>query len=189
VKKGYFISTLLFLVCCYKPSNAQSQLKNPQLRVIIIRHGEEPSKGDNLSCLGLNRALQLPAVLYSKFGIPDYTYVPTMEHSSATKHARMFQTVIPIAVKYNLRINSKYDEMDSINLAIDIKSKNGTVLLVWDHKAIPSIVRALGVVGFELKWEDGDYDSIWIINFTDGTVFFSADKQGIIPKLNCPGSK
>jgi hypothetical protein len=39
------------------------------LKVVIIRHGEKPETGDNLSCQGENRALQLPAVLYKKYNI------------------------------------------------------------------------------------------------------------------------
>jgi hypothetical protein len=183
-RKGF--SIILNILCCVAYSFAQPQLKNAHVRIVIIRHGENPSKGDNLNCQGLNRSLQLPAVLYSKFGIPDYTYVPSMGHDSATKHARMYQTVIPMSVKYNLRINSQYDEKDSSNLAADIKSKNGTVLLVWDHKAIPSIVRALGVKSFSLKWNDKDFDSIWIITINKGAATFSTDKEGLLPGLNCP---
>lgn len=189
MKKGYYFIPLLLLVCCHILCPAQSPLKNTMLRVVIIRHGEDPPKGDNLSCQGLNRSMQLPAVLNSKFGIPDFTYVPTMEHNSVTKHSRMYQTVVPMAVKYNLRINSRYDEKDSTNLAADIKTKHGTILLVWDHKAIPAIVRALGVSGFNLKWNASDYDSIWIITLTTGTASFSTDKEGLIPGPLCPGSE
>jgi hypothetical protein len=161
---------------------------NDFLKIIIIRHGENPVKGDNLSCQGLNRSLQLPAVLNSKFGIPNYTYVPALSHDAATKHARMFQTIIPMSVKYDLKINSKFDEKDSTNLAAEIRSKNGTILLVWDHKAIPSIVRALGVPNFFLKWRDDDYDSIWIIDLVHGIPVFSTDKEGLSPGPVCPGS-
>ncbi|HWY33058.1 MAG TPA: hypothetical protein VNX68_00345, partial [Nitrosopumilaceae archaeon] len=71
--------------------------------VIIIRHGEKPLKGKNLNCQGLNRSLKLPAVLYSKFGIPGNVYVPSLDNNISTGHARMFQTVIPLAAKYNLK--------------------------------------------------------------------------------------
>jgi len=115
------------------------------LKIVIIRHGEKPEKGNNLTCQGLNRALQLPPVIYAKFGVPDYVYVPSISLDEKTKHARMFETVIPIAAKYNLTINSKYEEHDSANIASDLKSKKGTILISWEHHAITSIVKALGV--------------------------------------------
>ncbi|HEY1870775.1 MAG TPA: hypothetical protein VGG71_06930 [Chitinophagaceae bacterium] len=44
-------------------------------------------------------------------------------------------------------------------------TKHGTVLIVWEHGAIPTIVRAPGVQNFKQRWGDEDYDSIWIISF------------------------
>jgi hypothetical protein len=187
IQRGLLI--LVFQVFCHMDSRTQSPTKTPSLKVIIIRHGENPLKGDNLSCQGLNRSIQLPPVLYSKFGIPNFAYVPALGRGSATKHARMFQTIVPMSIKYNLKINSNYDEDDSINLAADIRTKNGIVLVVWDHKAIPPIVRALGVAGFHLKWSEEDFDSIWIVTYTNGKAIFSADKEGLSPGLRCPGTE
>src|SRR5579863_5027199 len=133
------------------------------LRVVIIRHAEKPLKGDNLNCQGLNRSIRIPAILVAKFGVPDYTYVPAMGLDSSTRHSRMFQTIIPLAVKYNLIINTKFAEKDSDGVALDIRSKSGTVLMVWEHRDLTPVVRAFGIRDFNLHWSDDDYDSIWII--------------------------
>jgi hypothetical protein len=154
--------------------------------VVIIRHAEKPEKGKNLNCQGLNRSLKLPAVLYSKFGIPGSIYVPSLDNNESTGHARMFQTVIPLAAKYNLKINSRYGEMDTATLAKEIRGKKGFVLVVWQHSIIPSIVRALGVQGFKMHWGDNDYDSIWIITFQKGIAKISFDKEGLAPSTSCP---
>jgi hypothetical protein len=154
--------------------------------IVVIRHAEKPPKGKNLNCQGLNRSLKLPAVLYSKFGIPGSIYVPSIDNNVSTSHARMFQTVIPLAAKYNLTINSKYTETDTATLAKEIKTKKGIVLVVWQHSTIPSIVRALGVKGFNMKWDDNDYDSIWIINFQKGIAKITFDKEGLRPSTSCP---
>jgi hypothetical protein len=154
--------------------------------VVIIRHGEKPLKGENLNCQGLNRSLKLPAVLYSKFGIPGGIYIPSLDNNISTGHARMFQTVIPLAAKYNLKINSKYTEMDTAALAREIKRQKGFVLVVWEHSMIPSIVRALGVQGFHKNWGDNDYDSIWIIHFQQGIAKITFDKEGLLPSTSCP---
>ena len=45
------------------PPQAPREPKGPPLQVVIIRHGEKPTEGDNLSAEGLARALVLPDVL------------------------------------------------------------------------------------------------------------------------------
>jgi hypothetical protein len=154
------------------------------LKVVMIRHGEKPDPGDNLSCQGENRALKLPAVLYQKFNIPDYTYVPTLKTGDATKHSRMFQTVSPFAITYNLTVDSKYEEDDYSNVADDVKKKTGTVLLVWEHKAIQPIAEKLGIKN-PPAWEGSDFDSIWIITYKNGEATLAFDKEGITPTPDC----
>ena len=175
---GRIVLMVLCFVCFTAFSFAQT--------VVIIRHAEKPLKGKNLNCQGLNRSLKLPAVLYSKFGIPGSIYVPSLDNNESTGHARMFQTVIPFAAKYNLKINSRYSEIDLAALAKDIKKQKGIVLVVWQHTTIPSIVRALGVQGFNMHWSDDDYDSIWIIHFQNGIAKITFDKEGLRPSASCP---
>jgi hypothetical protein len=180
------VIALLSFACSF----AQQSANPVALKVVIIRHGEKPETGDNLSCAGLNRALALPPVLKNAVGIPDYTYVPTMKTGKKTGSVRMFQTVTPFAVKYNLTINSKYQEMDSTGAASDVLKKRGVVLMVWEHSNIPPLARALGVPG-ELSWKGKDFDSIWTIEFTenaDKTLTFKDFKisqENITPSDKC----
>src|SRR5947208_16944991 len=94
----YILITLLAAIGFIYCSNSQSTQSNLQ-RIIIIRHGEKPDQGDNLSCQGLNRALQLPAVLNQKFGTPNAIFVPSLKMGKSTNAARMYQTIVPFAVK------------------------------------------------------------------------------------------
>ena len=149
------------------------------LTIVLIRHGEKPETGDNLSPQGLSRALQLPAVLYNKFGVPNHVYVPALGIDFTTTHSRMFQTVTPFAVQYNLGINSKFDEKDFTGLTNHIREKTGLALLVWEHHGINDLVLALGVNDAPI-WADEDYDSIWMVTFTEsGAPVLSFDKQNI----------
>jgi len=154
------------------------------LKVVIIRHGEKPETGDNLSCQGEHRALQLPTVLYQKFNKPDYTYIPTLGLGKATKHARMFQTVTPFAVQYNLTVDSKFDKDDYSKIAKNVLEKTGTVLMVWEHKAIQPIAQQLGVKNAP-AWNGDDFDSIWVITYQNGKAALSFDKEGITPSSEC----
>lgn len=180
----------LFRAVLYLPgwlffcSAVLAQPADSPLRVVLIRHGEKPKKGDNLSCQGLNRSMQLPGLLYSRFGIPSATYIPAIGLGDSTKHSRMFQTIIPFAVKYNLALTSKFAEKDSAGIAGDILERKGLVLVVWEHKAIPSIAHALGVAG-DLKWDDEDYDSIWIIAWQHGVAGLTKGAEGLKPGAAC----
>lgn len=155
-----------------------------QLKIVIIRHGEKPETGDNLSCQGESRALQLPRVLYQKFNKPDYIYVPSLELGKSITHARMFQTITPFAIKYNLTINGKFNADDYSNITENILKKKGVVLMVWEHSVIESLAKKLGVKN-PPPWDDNDYDSIWVITYPNGKAVMTFDKEGIIPSLDC----
>jgi len=153
-------------------------------KVVIIRHGEKPKSGDNLSCQGENRALRLPAVLHKKFGKPDYTYVPALKLGESTNHARMFQTVVPFAVKYDLTLNSKFAESDVAGVAKDVLTHTGLVLVVWEHSQIPSLVAALGV-SQPPAWKKEDFDSIWVVSYAAGQAPMTIGAEGITPSPQC----
>ena len=154
------------------------------LKIVIIRHAEKSKDGDNLSCQGQNRATQLASVLYQKINKPDFTYVPALKLDKATKHSRMFQTVTPFAVKYDLTINSKYAVDDYADVAKSVFKKSGTVLMVWSHSEMADLVSALGVDGAP-TWDDADFDGIWTITYPDGKAVLTVDTEGLSPQQNC----
>jgi len=174
--------TIALLCISFSTVTVYGQQSN--LKIVFIRHGEKPEKGDNLTCKGWNRSVQLPAVLYKKIGIADYIYTPSMAQEEHTKHSRMFQTAMPYAIKYNLKINSSHQEKEFDQIAKDLKSKTGTVLVIWEHKAIAGIVAALGVEK-AVEWGDDDFDSIWTVTYKDGKAMLTKDAENIHPKDDC----
>jgi hypothetical protein len=187
--KPYFLVLLLTLFslvgCDGKKHASDNHAPDHDLKVVIIRHGEKPKDGDNLSCQGQNRALQLSAVLHQKFNVPDYIYVPALKSDESTKHSRMFQTISPFAIKYNVTINSKYSSDENEKIARSVLKKSGVVLMVWDHSAIQSLASTLGV-HHAPKWDDADFDSIWVIRFDNGKAKLTTDSEGLIPSPTCP---
>jgi hypothetical protein len=165
-------------------SSTGQKAQERNLKVIIIRHGEKPATGDNLSCTGMNRALQLPGVLKKKFGIPAHTYVPSLRCGKSTEHARMFQTVAPFAIKHGLKVNSEFAEDDFENIAADVLNKTGIILMVWEHSAIQNLASSLGAAN-PPAWKDRDFDSIWIIDFKSDKPVLHFDKEGIKPASKC----
>jgi hypothetical protein len=185
IGKVYKSLSLIFLIVMLSLSTYSFSQTGSETKIIFIRHGEKPEKGGNLTCKGLNRALLLPAVIKNKFGIPDYTYVPTLKMADKTSHARMFETVVPLAVRYNLIINSKFDEKDKSGIATEIKGEKGTILVVWEHSMIADIVHELGITS-ELNWPGDDYNSIWIVTFNNGKPTLTKDNEGVNPSDECP---
>lgn len=154
--------------------------------IVIIRHGEKQEQNENLNCMGLNRSLKLINVLYKKIGVPSYIYVPALGNGNKTLHSRMFQTITPFAVRYNVSINSSFDGTDFASLAKELKHKKGTILLVWNHGKIPALAKALGVKHQKLSWNDTDFDSIWTITGTGKDKVLKVDHEGIVPANGCP---
>jgi hypothetical protein len=188
--KRYYLAILLAITaisltnCVDTKHDGDRKIPSNNLKVVIIRHGEKPKDGDNLSCQGQNRALQLANVLHQKFSIPDTIYIPALKSDSFTKHSRMFQTISPFAIKYNLPINSKYNADENEKIAKSVFKREGIVLMVWEHSAINSLTARLGVDDTP-QWDNSDFDSIWIINYQDGKAKLSVDKEGINPSEEC----
>ena len=182
------ISTLFCVLVFLVSTNSFAQSKNAgvKLKVVIIRHGEKPSTGDNLCPKGLDRANLLPAVLDKVISVPDYTYIPQVNTGKTTRSIRMLETITPFAVAHNLTLNSNFKNEDVKKAAADVLQKKGVVLMVWEHSNIPDLAKALGVTG-KLKWKDDDYDSIWIIEYpaNSQTPVMRIEQENLHPKGKC----
>jgi hypothetical protein len=157
------------------------------LKVVMIRHGEKPETGENLSCQGQDRALKLRTVLYEKFNVPNQIFVPKLKVGEATTHARMFQTISPFAIQHNLSIDSEFDTDDDAGVAKKVLEKTGTVLIVWEHKTLQKIAEKLGIKD-PPDWKGSDFDSIWVITYPHGKAKLVRDQEGITPNPACPAN-
>jgi hypothetical protein len=186
LKKNCLFRTLLcLLIPVVLALPGQSYAQSSARRLVFIRHAERPDNGENLNCVGFNRSVLLPAVLYRKFRLPTDIFIPSLKSGNVTKRSRMMETILPYAIKFNLSINSKYDEDDSKGIAAALLKETGTVIIVWDHTKIPDIVSQLGIKQY-LKWEHDDFDSIWIIIFPKGKPVLKIDREGLNPPNGCP---
>jgi hypothetical protein len=183
--KNNILTILLALGCIFSCRQSDASGKEV-LKIVIIRHAEKSGNDDNLSCKGFNRSMLLPAVLYRKFGIPNKIYVPKINAGAQTKHLRMLQTVTPLAAKYRIPINTRYDEDGYDDLVNALLHEKGLVIVVWEHNTIPPIVRRLAPAADHLHWDDNDYDSICIISFQrSGKPALSFDSEHINPGDKC----
>lgn len=176
-----FVFAFVLITLFFRCANAQSDL-----RIVIIRHGEKPQSGENLNCAGLNRAMKLPAVIAAKFGKPAYLFVPSLGMSQITTHSRMYQTAVPLAVKYNLSINTSYAVKDSKEMGKELEKLHGTVLVIWEHNSVMKLIKGLDVDTTNLDWPDSDYDSMWIVTYKNGKAQLQKDMENIRPGAGCP---
>jgi len=136
--------------------------------ILIIRHAEEPSKGDGLSSRGTARAQEY--VEYFK----DFTidgkplkidYLFAASDSSNSKRPRL--TLEPIAQALDISIDSQFKSKDFLKLAQKIETlpQGSNVLICWHHSDIPNLLGALGADAEKVlqkdKWPGKVYG--WLI--------------------------
>lgn len=83
---------------------------------------------------------------------------------------RSVETVEPLAQALNLRV-LQYHHSDFAKMVKAIRKnreyEGKTVLICWQHKAIPKVAAALGVTN-PPDWSREVFDRIWVITFKDG---------------------
>lgn len=146
-------------------------------QVIIIRHAEKPSTGDDLNAKGRQRAaalvpyfLESPEVLEYKTPVAIYAQKSTEDHLSR----RPVDTIKGLAKALNQEL-IQYPRADAMKMVKDIMAKpeyeGKMVLICWSHTGIPDMARAFGVKEVP-EWAGKVYDRAWIITFKNGTPSF-----------------
>lgn len=143
-------------------------------QVIIIRHGEKPQSGSDLSPRGYERAQALvgffqnnPAV--TQYGAPAAIYAEKPKPDGS--QVRPLETVQPLAESLGLQVNTGYKKADASGLAQAILSdpayRGKMVLISWEHHMIPAIAQAFGMSQTP-DWANDVFDRAWILNFDGG---------------------
>ena len=154
-------------------------------KVMVIRHGEKPSNpppygitpdgGRDKECLtvrGWQRAGALACYFAptagglqdSALAKPQFLYAskPVKRRGSQ----RSIQTLMPLAEKLGIKINSKYSRDEQKEMLEDALSCEGVVLICWQHEYIPAIAnRILGdTTTAPQSWPEGRYDMVWVFD-------------------------
>merc|ERR1711918_66440 len=122
-------------------------------RVILIRHGEKPSKGDDLSEAGRKRA----ECLVNHFKGAGITNLYAYTDKSSR---RSVETLTPFAESQHLQIDTQTGRDDTSGLAKRLAdlSEDAVALVCWEHSVISEIAKALGVShpgsydGYDAEW-------------------------------------
>ncbi|MDD5250990.1 MAG: hypothetical protein PHY45_18585 [Rhodocyclaceae bacterium] len=164
--------------------------------IVIIRHGEKPAQGlGQLTCQGLNRALALAPVLLSRYGNPVAIYAPNpaqpkKDNGVPYAYVRPLATIEPLAVRAGLPVNLEWGMVEIEPLATQLlAAPSGTQVVAWEHHWGESLARRLlvrlgGNADEVPRWENGDFDSVFVIRIgADGQgvrrVTFSHEQEGL----------
>lgn len=182
----------------------------PLKRIMLIRHAEKPAEGisgvdlagrtddDSLSPLGWQRAGALVRFFFpptepnaSPLSIPDAIFATGIGPGSTSK--RSVQTASPLAKllgqSRSVPFITKYLRNDIDDLVEDVRTREGCVLIVWEHKALASIVEKLTSGAHRpSEWSDDCFDSVWIVDAVDWGWAFSELSQDLLPGDSPTGS-
>jgi hypothetical protein len=149
----------------------------PPAHIILIRHAEKPadSTDPHLSPAGVKRAEQLVSFIttdpaMTKLGVPIAVFA-----TQTTRHddgQRTQETVAPLARSLKLPVQTPYLGKDYAALARLILTNPAfagkTVIICWNHEAIPQLAAALGVTPEPPKWKASVFDLVYVISYRDG---------------------
>ena len=147
---------------------AESQSGPKDAVVLIIRHAEDADSGHGISPLGEKRAEAyknyfLNLAVDSKRLEPDVVFAAT--DSKQSHRPRL--TVEPFAKAAKLKIDTRFGNNQSVELAADLRAnQQGKVILIcWRHPYIPALLSALGANPKSFlpkgKWPGAVFD--WVI--------------------------
>jgi hypothetical protein len=140
--------------------------------VLIIRHAENGGKDQHLAPRGEQRA-EAYKDYFLKFTVDSKRREPTVIFAAkdSKKSHRPRLTVEPFAKAANLKIDTRFGNDQSVDVAADLRAnQQGKVILVcWRHPYIPALLRALGANPETFlpngKWTGAVYDWVILLSF------------------------
>ena len=162
----WFLLTIFFASVLTPIAHAQDGPKGSV--VLIIRHAEDGASDRGLTPLGEKRAEAYKNYLLN-FSVDSTRLEPNVVFAAkdSKKSYRPRLTVEPFAKAANLKIDTRFGNSQSTELAADLRdNQQGKVILIcWRHPYIPALLQALGANPEDFlpkgKWPQSVYD--WLI--------------------------
>ncbi|WP_347260098.1 hypothetical protein [Rudaea sp.] len=149
-----------------------------------------------MTCAGQNRALALPNVLISRYGLPSYVFAVGPKQNQDDNgvdywYLRALATIEPTAVAAGVTINLKFGKNDIDEVEAELAKpayQNATVFLAWEHNELVKLVANVvkhngGNAGIVPDWPSEDYDSIYVLtlahNGAQTAVTFAHDNEAL----------
>lgn len=156
---------------------------------VFFRHGEKPDNNSGqLTCKGLNRALNLPPVLIGRYGEPDklYTSAPYQDKTGSSLRPLLTMTPVAIRVSKPIILNYHADQTRKMTNALLKEHKAAVTYIAWEHKNLVIAARRLVAKtgGDSTKvpfWTPTDFDTIYVVRLDDEHHFksFTLESEGL----------
>jgi hypothetical protein len=178
-----FSHTIFFVFALILVAHAQDGPKNSV--VLIIRHAEDADSGDGISPRGQERA-EAYKNYFLNFTVDSKRQEPNAVFAAkdSQKSHRPRLTVEPFAKAANVKIDTRFGNNDSNELAADLRAnQQGKVILIcWRHRYIPALLGALGANAKTFlpngKWPGAVYDWVILLSFDqDGRLIPASSRQ------------
>jgi hypothetical protein len=161
-------------------------------QIIFLRHAEKPSFGPELDARGRERATAL-ATLFTKdprvLGHGPAAGIFAMRQAKPGTSVRPIQTIEPTGRALGLPLDTRFtrDEISAVVRAIltSPACDGKTVIVCWEHDAIPEMLQALGWTRGPKNWPDKSYDRLWLLDLENGKPVRFRD----LPQKLLPGDK
>lgn len=155
-------------------------------QVLLIRHGEKPDEGSDLSDRGWQRARALPQLFdhpeFKAFGAPVALFAQKPKADGS--QIRPSQTLQFVAASLNLPLELDYPRDDVSGVAREILQnpayEGKFVVLCWEHKAMEDIAAALGVSP-KPSYPGDRFDRAWLVTFGAGAPRFDDLPERLLP--------
>lgn len=160
-------------------------------KILLIRHAEKPAKDfppygvtqngerskESLEVRGWQRAGALTSLFAPADGRFQHASLAKPQFLFASKPVkrrgsrRPVETIMPLADKLELEINSEYRRSEFESMLDDVFACNGVVLICWQREWIPEIAAHImdnnRIVPDD--WPEDRYDMIWVFDLQRST--------------------
>ena len=164
-------------------------------RILFIRHAEHHSQPgvtedgvldpQSLNARGWQRAGALIGCFAGSSGTQtpiDAIYASAVAKDSESRRPQ--QTIAPLLAVLRAKRDVTYCDAFAKHaideLAKDLMTRSGVVLVAWEHSVIPKIVARLGANGAPTDWPSDRYDMIWSLERGDAGWTFVESDQGLL---------
>jgi hypothetical protein len=146
--------------------------------LVCLRHGERTDKElGQLKIRGLNRALALPQLLLSRYGVPDYLFAPNPAEKIGKPpvcYVRALAALEPTAIYCDLPVNTAFGFHHVKELQAEITKqpyKNSMIFICWEHHYLEKFIKQVitdygGNPAQAPSWKKDDYDSYFVLKLS-----------------------
>jgi hypothetical protein len=174
--------------------------KSGATAIMVIRHAEKPATyggasysgvtatgsadPESLATIGWQRAGALITLFAPPWGaktlaLPQPQFIYASDPDEPGTSQRPFQTILPLAAKLGLEPNSRHKKNAYADMITHALTKNGVVLICWQHEIIPligqTILSQTDTTGISIpsSWpggrHDARYDLVWMFSRPSGS--------------------